>query len=160
MVKYKGAAFAVIIAAIFFLLTDAAAAVKAPDFILKDVNGKEFRLSDYKDKKPVMIIFSTTWCSACKSEIPYFKQLYSQYASKGLEIVNVGVQESKTKMTKFSARYGLPYRILLDETGIVSGIYEIRGVPSLVLVDKKGMILCHQCQDIEPILDTILKKGK
>ncbi len=166
MLNRKKAAFAAIalILSLFLLATDVLSsktpisAVKAPDFILKDLNGKTFRLSDYKGKKPVMIIFSTTWCSSCKSEIPYFKQLYSAYAARGLEIVNVGVQESQVKMSKFSTRYGLPYRVLLDETGIVSGIYEIRGVPSLVLVDQKGYILCHQCQEIEPILNAILKK--
>jgi peroxiredoxin len=103
-----------------------------------------------------MIIFSTTWCSACKSEIPHFKSLYSTYVNKGLEIVNVGVQESKAKMLNFSSRYSLPYRVLLDESGIVSGMYSIRGVPSLVLVDEKGFILCHQCRQIEPLLDSIL----
>jgi peroxiredoxin len=166
MLNRKRAAFAAIalIISLFLLASDVLSsktpisAVKAPDFILKDLNGKTFRLSDYKGKKPVMIIFSTTWCSSCKSEIPYFKQLYSAYAARGLEIVNVGVQESQAKMSKFSTRYGLPYRVLLDESGIVSGIYEIRGVPSLVLIDQKGYILCHQCQEIEPILNVILKK--
>jgi peroxiredoxin len=164
-IGWKRPAFAamVMIAAFFLISTDAlsiktpAGTRKAPDFILKDLNGQKFRLSDYKGKKPVMIIFSTTWCSSCKSEIPYFKSLYAAYANKGIEIVNVGVQESKVKMSKFSARYNLPYRVLLDESGIVSGIYEIRGVPSLVLVDKKGFILCHQCTQIEPILNAILK---
>jgi peroxiredoxin len=166
MFHCKKAVFTAIVlcASVFLIATGAlsaktpVSAVKAPDFILKDTNGKTFRLSDYKGKKPVMIIFSTTWCSACKSEIPYFKSLYAHYASKGLEIVNVGVQESQAKMSKFSSRYGLPYRVLLDESGMVSGVYEIRGVPSLVLVDQKGFILCHQCQQVEPILDTILKK--
>ncbi len=161
----KGAAAIAIaiIAAVLLLSADVswshvpAGAQKAPDFILKDLNGQKFRLSDYRGKKPVMIIFSTTWCAACKREIPYFKSLYAAYAKKGLEIVNVGVQESTAKMSKFVARYQLPYRVLLDESGIVSGIYEIRGVPSLVLVDKKGFILCHQCMQIETILDRLLK---
>jgi peroxiredoxin len=154
------------ITAVFILAADALSlktpvgTVKAPDFILKDLNGQTFRLSDYRGKKPVMIIFSTTWCSACKSEIPYFKSLYSEYTNKGLEIVNVGVQESQAKMTKFSSHYGLPYRVLPDESGVVSGAYGIRGVPSLVLVDQKGFILCYQCSDIGPILNTILHNKK
>ena len=165
IMNWKRLAFAAIAIAASFLLisTDALSSrvptggQKAPDFILKDLNGQKFRLSDYKGKKPVMIIFSTTWCSSCKSEIPYFKSLNATYAQKGLEIVNVGIQESKAKMSKFSARYNLPYRVLLDEAGVVSGFYGIRGVPSLVLVDKKGFILCHQCRQIEPLLNAIVK---
>src|SRR3989339_548044 len=154
-----------VIIAVVFLITATAFSVtppggtdKAPDFILKDTNGKTFRLSDYKGKKPVMIIFSTTWCPTCIGEVPYFKSLFSTYADQGLEIVNIDVQESKAKTSKFSARHNLPYRVLLDESGIVSGAYEIRGVPSLVLVDQKGIILCHQCSPIEPFLDAILNK--
>ena len=165
IIDWKRLAFAAIaiITAVLLISTDAisiktpAGTQKAPDVILKDLNGQKFRLSDYRGKKPVMIIFSTTWCSSCKSEIPHFKSLYTVYANKDIEIVNVGVQESKAKMSKFSTRYNLPYRVLLDEAGIVSGVYGIRGVPSLVLVDKKGFIVCHQCTKIESILDAILK---
>lgn len=166
ILNWKRSAFTaiVMIAAIFLIATDVLALKtqtstdKAPDFILKDTNGKTFRLGDYKGKKPVLIIFSTTWCPTCISEIPYFKSLYSKYADKGLEIVNVDIQESTAKVLKFSARHTLPYRVLLDESGIVSGVYEIMGVPSLVLVDQNGFILCHQCSQMEPLLDAILKK--
>ena len=61
-------------------------------------------------------------------------------------------------MAKFTVRYGLPYRVVLDEDGAVSGIYDIRGVPSMVLVDQNGNILCRQCRKIETLLETILKK--
>ncbi len=164
MMTWKRSAFtAIMIAAIFLIANNAlsiqapASADKAPDFILKDTNGETFRLGNYKGKKPVLVIFSTTWCPTCISEIPHFQSLYSIYANRGLEIVNVYVQESKAKVSKFSTRHNLPYRVLLDESGIVSGFYEIRGVPSLVLVDRKGFIVCRECTQIEPYLDAVLK---
>ena len=135
-----------------------AIAEKAPDFVLTDLNGRKFRLSDSRGKQPVLIIFSTTWCPSCKDEIPHFKAIHAAYAKRGLEIVNIDMQESKEKITKFATRNGLPYRVLLDEDGDVSGIYEIRGVPSMVLVDENGNILCRQCQKVEPLLEAILKK--
>lgn len=133
-------------------------AEKAPDFVLKDLNGRKFRLSDFRGKQPVLIIFGATWCTFCREEIPHFKEIHAAYAKQGLEIVNIDIQESKEKVAKFAAKYGLPYRVLLDEDGTVAGIYDIRGVPSMVLVDPKGNILCRQCQRVEPIIDTILKK--
>ncbi len=135
-----------------------AIAEKAPDFVLKDLNGRRYRLSDVKGKQPVLIIFSTTWCPSCKEEIPHFKSLHETYAKRGLEIVNIDLQESQEKVAKFATRNGLPYRVLLDEDGAVGGIYEIRGVPSMVLVDQNGNILCRQCQKVEPLLEAILKK--
>jgi peroxiredoxin len=136
----------------------AASVEKAPDFVLKDLSGQRFRLSDYKEKQPVLIIFSATWCTFCRQEIPHFKSIHAAYAKRGLEIVNIDIQESKEKVAKFTAKYGLPYRVLLDEDGDVSGVYDIRGVPSMVLVDQNGNILCRQCQQVEPLIETLLKK--
>lgn len=130
---------------------------KAPDFILKDLSGRKFRLGDFKGKQPVLIIFSTTWCPYCREEIPRFKSLHATYAKRGLMIVNIDLQESQEKVAKFTAKNELPYRVLLDEDGVVSGIYEIRGVPSMVLIDSSGNILCRQCPKIETLLETILK---
>ena len=131
---------------------------KAPDFVLTDLNGQKFRLSDYKGKKPVLIIFSTTWCSFCRAEIPHFKSLYTSYAGQGLEIVNIDIQESKEKVAKYAAKYEFPYRTLLDEDGTVSGVFEVKGVPTLILVDKNGIIVCRQCRTVDTLLKTMMKK--
>jgi peroxiredoxin len=131
---------------------------KAPDFVLRDLNGRRFRLSDFRGKQPVLIIFSATWCTFCREEIPHFKSIHASYAKQGLEIINIDIQESKEKVAKFTAKHGLPYRVLLDEDGAVGGIYDIRGVPSMVLVDPNGNILCRQCQRVEPLIETLLKK--
>lgn len=133
-------------------------AEKAPDFVLKDLNGRKYRLSDFRGKQPVMIIFGATWCTYCRDEIPRFKSIHAAYAKQGLEIVYIDIQESKEKVAKFAARYQLPYRVLLDEDGTVAGIYGIRGVPSVVLVDTGGNIFCRQCQRVEPIIESLLKK--
>jgi peroxiredoxin len=131
---------------------------KAPDFVLTDLNGQKFRLSDHKGKKPVLLIFSATWCTYCIAEIPHFKSLHAAYAQLGLEIVNIDIQESKEKVAKFVAKQQLPYRTLLDEDGTVSGVYEVRGVPTMILVDKNGMIACHQCRSVDTLLKTMMKK--
>jgi peroxiredoxin len=131
---------------------------KAPDFVITDLKGQKFRLSDHRAKRPVLLIFSTTWCTFCKAEIPHFKTLHATYTKQGLEVVNVDIMESKEKVTKFAAQNQLPYRVLLDEDGTVSGVYEVRGVPSMILVDRNGMIVCRQCQTVEPLLDSIMKQ--
>ena len=102
-----------------------AIAEKAPDFVLTDLNGRKFRLSDFRGKQPVLIIFSATWCSFCKEEIPHFKSLHTTYAKRGLLIVNIDIQESKERVAKFTTKYGLPYRVLLDEEGIVRRRHEL-----------------------------------
>ncbi len=95
---------------------------KAPDFVLTDLQGQKFRLSDHRGKRPVLIIFSTTWCTFCKAEIPHFKALHATYAKQGLEVVNIDIQEAKEKVAKFTAQNQLPYRVRLDRDGTVSGV--------------------------------------
>jgi peroxiredoxin len=131
---------------------------KAPDFVLRDLKDQKFKLSDHRGKRPVLIIFSTTWCTFCKSEIPHFKSIHATYAKRGLEVVNIDIQESKKKVSGFTAEHQLPYRVLLDEDGTVSGVYDIQGVPSMILIDNNGMIACRQCRNVETLLETMLKK--
>lgn len=131
--------------------------VSAPDFVLKDISGKKFRLSDNRGK-PVLIIFSTTWCGFCRSEIPHFKDIYKSYSAKGLVVVNVDINESADKVRRFSARHQLPYRVLLDSDGIVADNYLVRGVPSMTLISAQGKIICLYCREVEPILDKLFEK--
>lgn len=131
---------------------------KAPDFVLRDVKGERFRLSDQRGKAPVLILFGTTWCTFCKSEIPHYKKLYETYTGQGLVIVSVDIQESQAKVSRFAAEHALPYRVLLDEDGTVGSLYDIRGVPSMVLVDREGRIDCRQCRNVESRIDALLKR--
>lgn len=131
---------------------------KAPDFVLTDLDGRKFRLSDHRGKRPVLLIFSTTWCPSCQEEIPHLKSLHANYAKRGLEMINIDIQESRAKVAKFTAKNKLPYRTLLDEDGAVSGIYDIRGVPTLILVDKNGIIVCRQCRTVDTLLEGMMKK--
>jgi peroxiredoxin len=167
---FTGVAAALVIACLFILpsairaakpssfdITKPPVAEKAPDFVLSDLKGQKFRLSDHRGIRPVLIIFSTTWCTFCKAEIPHLKSLYETYARRGLEVVNIDIQESKEKVAKFASQNQLPYRVLLDEDGSVSGVYEIRGVPTMVLVDKTGMVACRQCRTVESVLASMMK---
>lgn len=169
--RLKGIALALAVACIFsipsairaakqksFDITKPPAEEKAPDFVLTDLEGRQFRLSDHRGKRPVLLIFSTTWCTFCKAEIPHFKSLHGTYARQGLEVVNIDIQESKDKVAKFAAQNQLPYRVLLDENGTVSSVYEIRGVPTMILVDKNGMVACRQCRSVDSVLASMMKQ--
>jgi peroxiredoxin len=130
---------------------------KAPDFALKDLQGRNFKLSDHKGK-PVLLIFGTTWCYYCRDEIPRFKKIYAGYAKKGLVIVNIDIQESRDRVSRFADKYELPYKVLLDETADVAENYGVRGVPTMFLIDKQGMIVCRKCPSVEPMLEKMFQE--
>jgi peroxiredoxin len=116
---------------------------KAPDFTLEDIQGGKFTLSDQWGK-PVLLVFGTTWCPSCREEIPHLKDIYASYAKIGLIMVNIDIQESRDKVSRFAGKYEIPYRMLLDENGDVAKTYGIRGVPTLILLDEEGMIVGGQ----------------
>jgi peroxiredoxin len=128
----------------------------APDFVLKDLQNRKFKLSDHKGK-PVLLIFGATWCPYCRDAIPQLKDIFARYGKKGLVAVNIDIQESRDKVSRFADKYKLPYRVLLDENAEVAQNYGVQGVPTLVLIDKNGMITCRQCSNVELLLDKMLK---
>ena len=131
---------------------------QAPDFVLKDLEGGQFRLSDQRGK-PVLLIFGTTWCPACREEVPHLKDIYAHYAERGLIIVNINIRESQDKVSRYADKNELPYRSLLDEKGAVSERYGILGVPALILLDEAGMIVGGQ-RFIDPLLANMFKGKK
>jgi len=107
--------------------------------------------------KPILIIFSTTWCPTCRSEIPRYKFFHNTYAGRGLIVINVDIQETPDKVSRFADKYQLPYRVLLDETGLVAEAYQIVGVPTLILIDQNGALVSRQYQAIEGLLEKLFK---
>jgi len=126
------------------------------NFALRDLQGQIFRMKDYR-QKTVLLIFGTTWCPSCRSEIPHFKQIYGKYAPRGLEVAYVNIQEPQDKVARFSAKYQLPYRTLLDSSGEVAASYGIRGVPAMALL-KDGKILTLDYRLIDGYLEKIFPR--
>ncbi len=128
---------------------------KAQDFMLKDLKGGKFLLSAQQGK-PVLLIFATTWCPTCRSEIPRYKKIYETYDGRGLVVANVNIQEPSEKVSRFAEKYQLPYKVLLDETGRVAEAYRVVGVPTMILIDRDGRILSRQSQAIDGLLSGLL----
>jgi peroxiredoxin len=124
------------------------------DFTLKSLSGQTFKLSSYRGKH-VLLIFFTTWCSTCRSEIPHYKHIHETYGRKGLEVAMINILESKEAVSRFAARYHVPISILLDEKDEVSRDFGIVGVPAMVLIDKDGYEVSRQYAAMDMLLETI-----
>jgi peroxiredoxin len=123
--------------------------IPAPDFSLKDLQGKTFKLRSQLGK-PVVIFFGATWCPSCRAEIPAYKAIYEKYARRGLEVIYIDINEPAEKVARFTKSYSFPYLVLLDRDGSVANDYNIIGVPTLVLIDKEGNIITisHRTSDL------------
>lgn len=112
------------------------------DFTINTIEGKEVRLKDYRGKKIVHLVFWATWCPACLMEMPKLQKLYHAIGDKPYEIlaIDVGLSDSLKRVKYFQERQRLPFKILFDEKGEVSKRCGIIGVPTHIIIDKKGII--------------------
>ena len=116
---------------------------KAPDFTAFTLDSipKEKRLADYRGKV-LMINVWATWCLPCRVEMPSIEALNKAYASKGLKIVAVSIDDPGTDSTirAFVKQYGLTFEVLHDQRGRISDLYDVTGYPETFIIGKDGII--------------------
>lgn len=123
--------------------------VKAANFTLIDLEGKEMKLSDYAGKV-IILDFWATWCPPCVQEIPHFNELSKEYADSGLVVLGVSVdRDGAEAVVKFKSKSPIDYRVAMvnQETYQVYQSYlppgEQGGIPFTFVIDRKGSIRQH-----------------
>jgi len=112
----------------------------APEFALKNLSGQMVRLSDFKGK-PVLINFWATWCGPCRAEFPELERASAEDAGKLVIIgVNSTALDQPAAVKSFAAEMGATFPIVLDETGQVSKMYQIKGLPTSFFIDRNGVV--------------------
>jgi peroxiredoxin len=130
---------------------------KVPDFTLEDLEGNRVSLSDFAGKG-VFLVFTTTWCSHCVTVIPDLKKVYAENKDKNFKMLAIYIRESKSKVSSFSENHALPYTVLLDIDGKVASLYQVRGVPTFIAVDKLGIAQYNGHAITDGIIAEIAKK--
>jgi peroxiredoxin len=113
----------------------------APDFSLPDLNQTPVALSSYIGKQAVLLFFWTTWCPFCQRQLKVLNEKYDEMLKDNLEVLAIDVGESREKVASFLKNYFLAYRVLLDRNTMAAKSYRVFGVPTYILIDKKGNIL-------------------
>ncbi len=133
----------------------------APDFTLKNYEGQNINLSDFKGKT-IILNFWATWCGPCRLEMPFFQELYEKRSDDGLIILAVDVMEDASKVEKFVSDLKITFPVLLDTKANVSEQYCLpQALPATLFIDKEGIIRAGKVgaflneQEIVDILDSI-----
>ena len=98
--------------------TDSASTEAVPDgiakldYVLKDIEGRDVRLADYKGR-PLILNFWATYCGPCKTEIPIFVELVEKYREQKLAILGISVDDSVEELRPFAAEYKMNYPVLV-----------------------------------------------
>jgi len=90
--------------------------------------------------KVVLVDFWASWCGPCKESFPALNRLQAKYASKGLVIIAVGVDEDAAKYKAFAAKMGATFSLAHDAGHQAAGFFNPPSMPSSYLVDRKGVI--------------------
>ncbi len=118
--------------------------IPAPEFTLKDLNGKDVSLSDFKGKT-IIVDFWATWCGPCLQSFPVMKRAVEKYSSNpNVQFLFINtwerVENKKENAQEFITKNNYPFLVLLDDQNTVAKDFNVQGIPTKFIIDKKGNI--------------------
>ena len=111
----------------------------APNFTVKNLQGEEVSLEDYKGKV-VLLNFWATWCFPCIKEMPDLETLWQRYRDQGFVVLGISNDDAKKqkRVKNFVKKAELSFPIALDPDSTVSDVYEVAGIPASYIINREG----------------------
>jgi len=112
----------------------------APQFALKNFEGRVAPLKDYKGKI-VVINFWATWCAPCLAEIPEFARLQRRYRNQGVQIIGVTYPPvNRSRARRLAAKFRINYPLLFG-TRRIAALYGVtNALPVTIIVGRQGKL--------------------
>lgn len=146
---------------------------KAPDFSLKDADGKIINLSDFNSSTVMLVFYPLDWSPGCSQQLDIYQQEYDEFQKRGINILGISVDSIYSHGAWASVR-GLSFPLLSDfnpkgETAKKYGVYREQdgfSERALFLIGKDGMIrhsymspFLNHIPDIYELFDKIDSSG-
>ena len=110
--------------------------LEAPDFTLPDLDGTPRSLSEWADRKRLLVTFSS-WCG-CRYDLPGWQALQDELADDGFQVVAVAIDQDADDVRPFTG--GLTIPVLYDHQHLLTELYAISNVPTVVWIDEHDRI--------------------
>jgi len=126
---------------------------KAPDFTLKDGDGNDWTLSDYRGKTVVLLFYPGDNTPVCTAQLCSVRDHWSEYQATGAEVVGISL-DSVESHKGFAEKKQLPLTLLSDVDGEVTRKYDVkswlpgRSARAVVVIDKEGKIAYKKVQPL------------
>jgi peroxiredoxin len=111
-----------------------------PDFTVKDQDGKEVKLSDFRGSLVFMNIWAT-WCPPCVEEMPAMETLNNKFKNRKFQMMAVSVDTDWTPVLDFYMTHQLSLPTYLDPGRRVFLSFKATGVPETFVIDGNGILL-------------------
>ena len=113
----------------------------APNFTLKNLDGKEINLNQFRGKH-VLINFWATWCGPCKIEMPSLEALYERFKDRNFVLLAISNDMFGANIVKpFVKAHNINFPVLLDQRLKVSNAFGVVSLPTTFMIDPQGKII-------------------
>lgn len=113
--------------------------IDAPDIALSGQNGSTIRLSELKGQV-VLLDFWASWCVPCRVSFPAIDSLQKELSGRGFRALAVNVDEERRNADTFLASRPHVLTVMFDPKGRAAEAFQLQGMPSTVIIDRKGAI--------------------
>ena len=120
----------------------------ALDFQVTDLSGETLSLTQYRGQV-VLLDFWATWCGPCIAEMPNVKATYAKHKNQKFEIIGISLDNSPAPLEAYIASEGIAWRQYWDSGAKITGMYNVRGIPSTFLIDGEGVIRAVNLRGVE-----------
>jgi len=136
--------FRMILWIIFFWITNASAQsvnTVAPPFTGTLISGETVCLSDYQGKVVLLDIWAS-WCGPCQQEMPFLVESCQKFGKDGFVVLTINIDKDVKNIRKFVSKLEIPpdFPIVLDQDAKIPPLYQVEGMPTTLLIDRKGMV--------------------
>lgn len=111
----------------------------APDFSFTSSEGEHITLDDLRGKV-VLLDFWASWCGPCVASVPELRNLYRRYSREGFVIIGISSDRDEQVWKEFTATSRMNWPQYRDENGRIYNAFNIRALPTYVLIDKEGVV--------------------
>lgn len=115
----------------------------APDFVLEDDQGEEFRLKDLRGSKVLLVFYPGDNTPVCTRQLCDYRDGIEAFEGLGVKVVGIS-NDSVESHRKFRDKHKLPFTLLSDPDLKVAAMYDSKGMlgvkRSIFLLDEEGTI--------------------
>jgi len=149
-------------AALLFEMRHLQVGQQVPDIVGKDTKGREFRLSDFRNKV-VVLTFSANWCEPCVAAYPQNRKLVERFKGRPFSLVSVVADEAPSTVDEAIAKGAITWRCWYDGMdGPIARRWNIHGWPTVCVIDAAGIIRHRNPADdkLDQLVETLVRKAE